>query len=113
MAWQLINFGGQFGITLGWTPEGDLPMMIREVYYNPKVEWDNDYHSQFTQVRLIENHYFLCFSNRTYTELPLDTNHWEHVRQSEPIKPPSRGGKGWKWEWSSYSEKYIKKYQED
>lgn len=99
MTWHLVEYKGRVAITLGWSPLNDEPKESRSLWVHPREKWDQYYYEQFTQVRLIQNNHFFCFSSRTYSESPLNTEGWEHVVETRDVKPPGRGGKTWKWEW--------------
>jgi len=105
--WALIEHEGKLAVTLGWSPEQDNPVDHRDLWVGP-YEWDAEYYGRFNQVRLVENGFFRCFDGVTYQDKNLYTEGWNHIHQTRPIKPPSRGGKSWNWRWSWG--KWIKQY---
>ena len=109
MTWQLIDYNGKLAVTLGWSDYNEEPVRTRPVWVHPTEKW-SDYYTRFTQVTLRENNYFMCFDSQTYQSKPLYTEGWQMINEEEPIKPPSRGGKDWRWVWSGWSHKYIKEY---
>jgi hypothetical protein len=108
--WSLIEYQGKVAVALPWSP-GETPVETRDLWVSPTDKWDGDYYGQFTQVRLIENGFFRCYSSRTGRDHPLNTSAWIHQLESRPIKPPGRGGKVWNWRWSPWSKKYIKEWK--
>lgn len=100
MNWQFIDYQGKVAVTLGWSPETEKPVEHRDIWHSPNAEWDEWYYSRFTQVRLVENNFYMCFNKNTYQEEPMHTPNWIHVHENRSIKPPGRGGKNWRWEWS-------------
>lgn len=109
MAWHLIDYKGKLAITLGWSPD-EIPTESRPIWYSPDNNWDEHYYSQFTDVKLITNNYFQCWSNLSNTSKPLYTDGWLFVNETRDIKKPGRGGKDWQWEWSSYQRRWRKSY---
>ena len=105
--WSLINYQGKLAVTLGWSTD-ETPTETRPIWVSTE-KW-SDYYNRYSQVSLTENNIFRCFNHNTYQTHILNTNGWEMVNETRPIKPPSRGGKDWKWEWSGWSRKYIKSY---
>lgn len=108
MTWHMINYEGHPAVTLGWQVDIDTPTETRPIWHHPTEPWDQRYYGQFTQVTLRENNVFSCFNSNTYNFQPLYTHDWTMVNETRDIPAPGRGGKNWKWMWSSWSRKWIK-----
>ena len=106
--WYLTGYKGKLAITLGWSDYNQTPIRTRDLWVSPNEPWDEKYYSRYSQVRLLENNHFICFDHILYTDKMLYTNGWAHETESEPIKPPSKGGKDWHYEWSNWNHKYQK-----
>jgi len=107
--WYLIEYENKLAVTMGWNVSwSGEPEEERDLWVSDEP-WNEKYYSRFDP-SLMSNNVFRCFNRETYGYQMLYTEGWQHITETRPIKPPGRGGKDWRWSWSSYSHKYIKEY---
>jgi len=106
--WYLENYNGKLAVALNWAADKDEPTESRDLWVHPTEKYNEDYYKKFTQITLRENNVFSCLNSYTYQSQMLYTHDWNHVIETRSIPKPGRGGKNWKWEWSSWSRKWIK-----
>lgn len=109
MPWELVEYKGKVAVTMGWELDFDKPIAHRSLWINPHEKWDAEYHTRFVELRLWMNNVFTAVDRNTYGNVTLDTNGWQCVQEEQPVKPPGRGGKSWRWAWSfgKWNKRYI------
>lgn len=91
---------GQLCIVENWHSDYETPQMVRLFWPTGipahKGEW---YVGEEVEPSGHGNGSYIVISTKQFVNLKDGGTTTPIHRETQPIKPPSRGGKGWRWQW--------------